>query len=101
MRTIDWIVLAGTLAVIVAYGVWKGRHKKDLHGCLLAGRQLKWPTIALSIILKETVKDFYSAEAQVFPTVLPDRVVTRPFLFLALEAERVAYTVTAEPRGNV
>src|ERR1044071_9359635 len=33
-------------------------------------------TIALSIILKETVTDFYSAEAQVFPTVLPDRVIT-------------------------
>ena len=33
-------------------------------------------TIALGIILKETVKDFYSAEAQVFPTLLPDRVVT-------------------------
>src|SRR5438874_3518834 len=33
-------------------------------------------TIAFSIILKETVKDFYSAEAQVFPTLLPDRVVT-------------------------
>jgi branched-chain amino acid transport system permease protein len=33
-------------------------------------------TIALGIILKETVKDFYSAEAQVFPTLLPDKVVT-------------------------
>ena len=33
-------------------------------------------TIALSIILKESAKDFYSAEAQVFPTLLPDRVVT-------------------------
>jgi len=33
-------------------------------------------TIALSIILKETVKDFYSAEAQVFPTLLPDHIVT-------------------------
>src|SRR5436190_19387248 len=33
-------------------------------------------TIALAIILKETVKDFYSAEAQVFPTLLPDRNVT-------------------------
>ncbi len=32
-------------------------------------------TIALSIILKETVKDFYSAEAQVFPTLLPDTIV--------------------------
>ena len=33
-------------------------------------------TIALSIILKESVKDLYSAEAQVFPTLLPDRVVS-------------------------
>jgi branched-chain amino acid transport system permease protein len=33
-------------------------------------------TIALSIILKESVKDFYSAEAQVFPTLLSDRIIT-------------------------
>ncbi|MBN9087014.1 MAG: branched-chain amino acid ABC transporter permease [Reyranella sp.] len=33
-------------------------------------------TIALGIILKESVKDIYSAEAQVFPTLLPDRNVT-------------------------
>ncbi len=33
-------------------------------------------TIALGIILKESVKDFHSAEAQVFPTLLPDRNVT-------------------------
>ena len=29
-------------------------------------------TLALSILMKESVKDFYSAEAQVFPTLLPD-----------------------------
>jgi solute:Na+ symporter, SSS family len=50
MRPIDWIVLIGTLVTIVAYGVWKGRHKKNLDGYLLAGRQLQWPTIALSIM---------------------------------------------------
>src|SRR5207302_10879437 len=50
VRPIDWVVLVGTLVGIVAYGTWKGRHKKDLHGYLLAGRQLKWPTIALSIM---------------------------------------------------
>ncbi len=33
-------------------------------------------TIALSVLLKETVKDFFSAEAQTFPTLLPDRNVT-------------------------
>ena len=50
MRPIDWIVLIGTLVTIVSYGVWKGRHKKNLDGYLLAGRQLQWPTIALSIM---------------------------------------------------
>jgi len=33
-------------------------------------------TIALSILLKESVKDFYSAEAQPFPTLLPDTPIT-------------------------
>jgi branched-chain amino acid transport system permease protein len=33
-------------------------------------------TIALSILLKESVKDFYSAEAQTFPTLLPDRLIS-------------------------
>jgi branched-chain amino acid transport system permease protein len=33
-------------------------------------------TIALSILLKESVKDFYSAEAQTFPSVLPDTAIT-------------------------
>jgi branched-chain amino acid transport system permease protein len=32
-------------------------------------------TIALAILLKEGVKDFYSAEAQAFPTILPDRLI--------------------------
>lgn len=33
-------------------------------------------TIALGILLKEGVKDFYSAEAQSFPTLLPDTLIT-------------------------
>ncbi len=32
-------------------------------------------TLALSVLLKESVKDFYSAEAQTFPTLLPDAVI--------------------------
>jgi branched-chain amino acid transport system permease protein len=32
-------------------------------------------TIALAIFLKDGVKDFYSAEAQSFPTILPDRLI--------------------------
>jgi branched-chain amino acid transport system permease protein len=33
-------------------------------------------TLALSVLLKEGVKDSFSAEAQVFPTLLPDTVIT-------------------------
>lgn len=32
-------------------------------------------TLALSILMKESIKDFYSAEAQVFPTLLPDTAI--------------------------
>ena len=50
MRSADWFVLIATLASIVAYGVWKGRRQKNLEGYLLAGRQMHWWTIALSIM---------------------------------------------------
>ena len=50
MRTADWLVLAGTLAAIVAYGVWKGRKQQRLEQYLLADRQLQWYTIALSVM---------------------------------------------------
>ena len=33
-------------------------------------------TLALSVLLKEGVKDFFSAEAQTFPTLMPDTVIT-------------------------
>src|SRR4029079_4826541 len=47
---LDWVVLIVTLLLIVAYGVWKGRRQQRLAAYLLADRQLKWPTIALSIM---------------------------------------------------
>ena len=50
MRAFDWTVLFGTLALFVAYGVWRGRGSRDLKGYLLAGRSLRWPTVALSIM---------------------------------------------------
>jgi solute:Na+ symporter, SSS family len=50
MKTADWIVLAGTLLAIVAYGVWKGRRQDRLAQYLLADRQLQWYTVALSVM---------------------------------------------------
>ena len=50
MRTLDWIVLAATLASIVLYGLYKGRGSRSLSGYLLADRKMRWYTIALSIM---------------------------------------------------
>ena len=50
MHLIDWIVLAGTLATIVGYGVWKTKSVKNTESFLLGDRQLKWWTIGLSIM---------------------------------------------------
>ena len=47
-------------------------------------------TIALSILLKESVKDFYSAEAQTFPTLLPDTLITVAGVSVSLAQTRRA-----------
>lgn len=50
MRTLDWVILVTAMVGIVAYGVWKGRGSRDLKGYLLSNRDMKWHTIALSIM---------------------------------------------------
>ena len=50
MSPLDWAVLIGTLACFVGYGVWRGRGSRDLDGYLLAGRSMRWPTVALSVM---------------------------------------------------
>ena len=50
MRTLDWIVLALTLLSIVLYGVYKGRGSRNIKGYLLADKQMRWYTVALSIM---------------------------------------------------
>jgi SSS family transporter len=50
MRTADWVVLFFTLGSIVVYGIYKGRGSKNIKGYLLADRQMKWYTVALSIM---------------------------------------------------
>ncbi len=50
MSALDWGVLFATLAVFVAYGTWRGRGTRDLSGFLLAGRSLRWPAVALSVM---------------------------------------------------
>lgn len=50
MRTLDWIVLGLTLLSIVFYGIYKGRGSRNIKSYLLADRQMRWYTVAFSIM---------------------------------------------------
>ncbi len=50
MRPLDWVVLGGTLATIVLYGLYKGRGSDTMHKYLLADRTMPWYAMALSIM---------------------------------------------------
>lgn len=50
MTTLDWSVLVGTIALIVAYGAWKTREVKTVDVYLRGGGDLRWWTIGLSIM---------------------------------------------------
>jgi SSS family transporter len=47
---LDWLVLIGTTAFIVVWGIWKSRGAKNTEDYLRGARQLKWPTIGLSVM---------------------------------------------------
>jgi Na+/proline symporter len=47
---IDWVVLGAYLVLIVAYGVWRGGRSRDMEGYLLASREMRWGTVALSVM---------------------------------------------------
>lgn len=50
MATLDWIVLVGSLALVVLYGMWKSRNIADSDNFLAGKRDLPWWTIGLSIM---------------------------------------------------
>ncbi|MBP6826013.1 MAG: sodium:solute symporter [Saprospiraceae bacterium] len=50
MQTFDWIVLIGTLALVVLYGIWKSRNVGTSDNFLAGKRDLNWLTIGLSIM---------------------------------------------------
>jgi solute:Na+ symporter, SSS family len=50
MNLLDWVVLLGTLFLIVAYGTWKTRGKKSMEGYLLGNKTSPWWTVCLSIM---------------------------------------------------
>ena len=51
MQALDWVVLVGTLALVVLYGIWKTYRARETSEDFLAGhRDLPWWTIGLSIM---------------------------------------------------
>ena len=50
MSNIDWIVLFGTLLMIVAYGTWKTRKSASLDSYFRGDNDMSWFTIGLSVM---------------------------------------------------
>ncbi|MFY8137175.1 MAG: sodium:solute symporter family transporter, partial [Flavobacteriales bacterium] len=67
MSTIDWIILAGTLAFIVLYGIWKSRGSQTMKSYLLADQQLPWYHVGLSVMATQaSAITFLSAPGQAY-----------------------------------
>ncbi|NRA91103.1 MAG: sodium:solute symporter [Psychroserpens sp.] len=50
MQALDWIVLVGTLLLIVIYGTYQSRGSKNVKDYLKGGNTSKWWTIGLSVM---------------------------------------------------
>ena len=67
MSALDWVVLLGTLAVIVGYGIWKARGQQDMARYLRGGNQDKWHTIGLSVMATQaSAVTFLSTPGQAY-----------------------------------
>lgn len=67
MKSLDWIVLALTLAGIVLYGLYKSRTSKNLEGYFLSNRSMPWWLVLLSIMgTQASAVTFLSAPGQAF-----------------------------------
>ncbi len=67
MRQLDWLVLFGTIALIVGYGVWKTRGAQTAANFLRGGNDGKWWTIGLSIMATQaSAITFLSTPGQAF-----------------------------------
>jgi solute:Na+ symporter, SSS family len=47
---LDWAVLAVYLVAIVAFGMWSGRGNRKIDDFFLAGRQMRWWAVGLSVM---------------------------------------------------
>jgi solute:Na+ symporter, SSS family len=47
---LDWAVLVAYLVAVVAFGIWTGRGNRRLEDFFLAGRQMRWWAVGLSVM---------------------------------------------------
>jgi Na+/proline symporter len=67
MRPLDWVVLFAWLAVIVGYGLYRGRGSNTVDRYLLAGRTMPWYAMGLSIMATQaSAITFISTTAQAY-----------------------------------
>jgi SSS family solute:Na+ symporter len=67
MNSIDWLVMLTTLLLIVAYGTWKTRGKKNMQAYLLGNKSMPWWTVCLSIMATQaSAVTFLSTPGQAY-----------------------------------
>lgn len=67
MSITDWIVLGGTLLLMLCYGMYKSRHQHGARTYLLADRQMPWYIVLLSVMATQaSAVTFLSAPGQAY-----------------------------------
>ena len=67
MSTVDWVVLVLTLLSIVLFGIIKGKGQNNIDSYLLAGKQLPWYHVLLSVMATQaSAITFLSAPGQAY-----------------------------------
>lgn len=100
MSTLDWAVLAVYLVGVVALGYWVGRNNRKVDDFFLAGREMPWWAVGLSVMATQiSAITFVSTTAQAYQDGMRFLVV-----YFALPFAMVILCVTLVPffyRANV
>jgi SSS family transporter len=93
VSSLDWAVLASWLTFIVAYGVWRGGRARNIESYLLAGKEMRWGTVALSIMATQaSAITFLSTPGQAYADGM--RFVQ---FYLGLPLAMIVLSTTAVP----
>ena len=67
MSTPDWIVLCGTLSLILLYGIYRSMRHENLQSYFLGNRSLKWYQVGFSVMATQaSAITFLSAPGQAY-----------------------------------